>query len=87
MKNINSVLAICVIGMAGWTVAWQTGVWNPAPLDSGNGGVDMAPGAQILGYISAVCYLGYVCVRFMSNASVLFLWFADKFQGTASPDL
>ncbi|OJJ59368.1 hypothetical protein ASPSYDRAFT_149130 [Aspergillus sydowii CBS 593.65] len=58
MKNINSVLAICVIGMAGWTVAWQTGVWNPAPLDSGNGGVDMAPGAQILGYISAVCYLG-----------------------------
>ncbi|BCS24657.1 PQ-loop repeat-containing protein [Aspergillus puulaauensis] len=58
MKNISSVLAICVIGMAGWTVAWQTGVWKPAPLDSGNGGVDMAPGAQVLGYISAVCYLG-----------------------------
>lgn len=63
MKNINSVLAICVIGMAGWTVAWQTGVWKPASPDSGNGGVDMAPGAQVLGYISAVCYLGYVCVR------------------------
>ncbi|OJJ02906.1 hypothetical protein ASPVEDRAFT_703013 [Aspergillus versicolor CBS 583.65] len=58
MKNINSVLAICVIGMAGWTVAWQTGVWKPASPDSGNGGVDMAPGAQVLGYISAVCYLG-----------------------------
>ncbi|KAI9375410.1 PQ loop repeat-domain-containing protein [Aspergillus egyptiacus] len=57
-KNISSVLAICVIGMAGWTVAWQTGVWKPAPLEGGNGGVDMAPGAQVLGYISAVCYLG-----------------------------
>ncbi|KAL4750750.1 hypothetical protein BDW72DRAFT_108548 [Aspergillus terricola var. indicus] len=58
VKNISSVLAICVIGMAGWTVAWQTGVWRPAPLEGGSGGVDMAPGAQVLGYISAVCYLG-----------------------------
>ncbi|KAL4921577.1 PQ loop repeat-domain-containing protein [Aspergillus aurantiobrunneus] len=58
LKNLSSVLAICVIGMAGWTVAWQTGVWKPAPLQVGNGGVDMAPGAQVLGYISAVCYLG-----------------------------
>ncbi|KAL3472761.1 PQ loop repeat-domain-containing protein [Aspergillus californicus] len=57
-KNLSSILAICVIGMAGWTVAWQTGVWKPSPLDGGNGGVDMAPGAQVLGYISAVCYLG-----------------------------
>jgi uncharacterized protein with PQ loop repeat len=55
---MSSVLAICVIGMVGWTFAWQTGVWKPAPLEGGNGGVDMAPGAQILGYISAICYLG-----------------------------
>ncbi|KAL4808502.1 PQ loop repeat-domain-containing protein [Aspergillus unguis] len=58
LKNLSSVLAICVIGMAGWTIAWQTGVWKPAPLEGGNGGVDMAPGAQVLGYISAICYLG-----------------------------
>ncbi|KAL4760774.1 PQ-loop repeat-containing protein [Aspergillus foveolatus] len=58
VKNFSSVLAICVIGMAGWTVAWQTGVWRPAPLGGTSGGVDMAPGAQVLGYISAVCYLG-----------------------------
>ncbi|KAL2864632.1 PQ-loop repeat-containing protein [Aspergillus lucknowensis] len=57
-KNLSSVLAICVIGMAGWTVAWQTGAWKPAPPEGGNGGVDMAPGAQVLGYISAACYLG-----------------------------
>ncbi|KAL4776286.1 PQ loop repeat-domain-containing protein [Aspergillus nidulans var. acristatus] len=58
VKNFSSVLAICVIGMAGWTVAWQTGVWRPAPLGGTSAGVDMAPGAQVLGYISAVCYLG-----------------------------
>ncbi|KAF7128298.1 hypothetical protein CNMCM5793_002840 [Aspergillus hiratsukae] len=57
MKNFSSVLAICVIGMAGWTVAWQSGVWKPAPKER-DGGVDMAAGAQVLGYISAVCYLG-----------------------------
>ncbi|EAL88395.1 hypothetical protein KXW29_002319 [Aspergillus fumigatus] len=57
VKNFSSVLAICVIGMAGWTVAWQTGVWKPAAKER-NGGVDMAAGAQVLGYISAVCYLG-----------------------------
>ncbi|CAK97506.1 hypothetical protein CBS63078_2852 [Aspergillus niger] len=58
VKNFSSVLGICVIGMAGWTVAWRTGVWKPAPVEEGLGGVDMAPGAMVLGYISAVCYLG-----------------------------
>lgn len=62
VKNFSSVLGICVIGMAGWTVAWRTGVWKPAPVEEGLGGVDMAPGAMVLGYISAICYLGYVCV-------------------------
>ncbi|KAA8644808.1 hypothetical protein EYZ11_009332 [Aspergillus tanneri] len=57
VKNLSSVLAICVIGMAGWTVAWQSGVWKPAPQDL-NGGVDMAAGAQLVGYFSAICYLG-----------------------------
>ncbi|PWY76241.1 PQ-loop-domain-containing protein [Aspergillus heteromorphus CBS 117.55] len=57
VKNLSSVLAICVIGMAGWTMAWRTGVWKPAPEEV-DGGVDMAPGAMVLGYISAVCYLG-----------------------------
>ncbi|EAU36208.1 conserved hypothetical protein [Aspergillus terreus NIH2624] len=57
VKNLSSVLAICVIGMAGWTIAWQSGVWKPAPREV-NGGVDMAAGAQVVGYFSALCYLG-----------------------------
>ncbi|OOF97021.1 hypothetical protein ASPCADRAFT_205817 [Aspergillus carbonarius ITEM 5010] len=58
VKNFSSVLGICVIGMAGWTMAWRTGVWKPAPVEEVDGGVDMAPGAMVLGYISAICYLG-----------------------------
>ena len=57
VKNFSSVLGICVIGMVGWTAAWQMGLWKPAAQGE-NGGVDMAAGAQVLGYISAVCYLG-----------------------------
>lgn len=57
VKNISGVLAICVIGIVGWAIAWQSGVWTPAPQEL-DGGVDMAVGAQILGYISAICYLG-----------------------------
>lgn len=59
VKNTISLLAICVVGLVGWTIAWQTGAWKPASQE-GNGGVDMAPGAQVFGYISAVAYLGYV---------------------------
>lgn len=59
VKNSLSLLGICVVGMVGWAVAWQTGIWKPASQDH-NGGVDMAVGAQILGYFSAVAYLGYV---------------------------
>ncbi|KAK8167965.1 PQ loop repeat-domain-containing protein [Phyllosticta citrichinensis] len=57
-KNTLSILAICLAGAAGWAVAWATGVWRPVPLDQDTSGDEMALGAQILGYISAVCYLG-----------------------------
>lgn len=57
VRNTSSTVAIGIIGLAGWAVAWQTGMWKPAPQGQ-NGGVDMAAGAQVMGYVSAVCYLG-----------------------------
>ncbi|KAJ5157457.1 uncharacterized protein N7482_008557 [Penicillium canariense] len=57
LKNFISVLGIFVIGVAGWTMAWQAGMWAPAPQTNSKP-VDMATGGQILGYASAVCYLG-----------------------------
>lgn len=59
VRNTSSCVGICFLGFAGWVIAWQMGVWKPAPQGQ-NGGVDMAAGAQVLGYISALCYLGYV---------------------------
>lgn len=71
-KNTISLLGICVVGLVGWTVAWQTGMWKPAAQGE-NGGVDMAAGAQVLGYFSAVAYLGYVCLQ---------SWFSEDIQLT-----
>lgn len=56
-KNVISVLGIFVVGMAGWTIAWQTGMWVPAPQEN-HSDAGVATGGLVLGYFSAVCYLG-----------------------------
>lgn len=63
LKNVTSVLLICCVGAAGWTLAWKSGAWKPTPLTSDGGGDgeaadDDPAGAQVLGYASALCYLG-----------------------------
>lgn len=57
IKNSLSILGIFVVGMAGWTIAWKTGMWAPAPQKVPKN-TDMATSGQVLGYFSAVCYLG-----------------------------
>ncbi|KAJ5818400.1 hypothetical protein N7474_003991 [Penicillium riverlandense] len=56
-KNFISVLGIFVVGAAGWMIAWRTGMWKPAAQEGGHN-VEKAASGQVLGYISAVCYLG-----------------------------
>lgn len=59
LKNTVSILAILAIGIAGWAIAWQSGIWVPAPVDDSPVSTEeTALGAKILGYISALCYLG-----------------------------
>ncbi|KAJ5130734.1 uncharacterized protein N7515_006773 [Penicillium bovifimosum] len=67
-KNITSVLGIFLIGMAGWAVAWRTGMWEPAPLEN-NHGTEEATGGLVLGYVSAVCYLGARLPQIYKNYS------------------
>lgn len=62
-KNVLSVVAIAVIGAVGWAIAWQMGLWRPVPVSHNGEDGPMAPGAQVLGYFSAICYLGYVIFR------------------------
>lgn len=59
VKNGVSILGTMAAGTAGWAIAWQSGLWRPTPeqLDVIDG-TQIAVGAQVLGYISAVCYLG-----------------------------
>ena len=55
IKNAVSISLVCVAGAAGWAISWKSGVWNPeADGDTKNAAV----GAEVLGYLSAVAYLG-----------------------------
>ncbi len=59
MRNVLSILGVIAVGTAGWAIAWQSGVWTPTPDDGGlMEPTKTALGAKILGYASAVCYLG-----------------------------
>lgn len=59
-KNALGVFLVCLAGTSGWFVAWQTGVWTAAPSEPKINALHTSAGAQILGYVSAVCYLGQV---------------------------
>ncbi|KAF2266598.1 PQ-loop-domain-containing protein [Lojkania enalia] len=67
MKNTLSIIGVCLIGAAGWAIAWKTGVWAPTPAEDGKSDAEMAMGAQILGYVSAVCYLGARIPQIIKN--------------------
>ncbi|KAI9843264.1 MAG: hypothetical protein M1838_002703 [Thelocarpon superellum] len=68
MRNGSTMVMICLAGAAGWFVAWQFGAWNPVPNgDPSDAPTDIALGAQILGYISAVCYLGARIPQIVKN--------------------
>lgn len=62
LKNTLSILAVFAAGTAGWVIAWQSGVWTPTPENGHDTPKmnDVAVGAEVLGYFSAVCYLGLV---------------------------
>ncbi|KAJ5774531.1 hypothetical protein N7457_009427 [Penicillium paradoxum] len=68
VKNFTSVIGIFFIGMVGWTMAWQTGMWAPAPLENNNRS-EQATGGLVLGYFSAVCYLGARLPQIYKNYS------------------
>lgn len=67
LKNTVSILGIIVVGTAGWAIAWKTGAWRPTPTTA-DGDAQRGPvGAEILGYISAVLYLGARIPQIVKN--------------------
>lgn len=60
---------ICAVGAAGWAIAWQTRVWLPVPEGDAAGEEKPTPlGAEIVGYFSAICYLGARVPQIVKNA-------------------
>ena len=58
LKNLVSVFLIICAGTAGWAIAWKVGAWKPTPVADSSMEDDMPVGAEVLGYASAVLYLG-----------------------------
>ena len=67
LKNSLSIVGVCVVGTAGWALAWKTGVWVPQPTHEGTQQKPIALGAEILGYASALCYLGARIPQIIKN--------------------
>ena len=57
LRNSISTVLVILAGGIGWVIAWKLGAWKPTSADTG---LDEHPplGAEILGYLSAVAYLG-----------------------------
>ncbi|CAN9135615.1 unnamed protein product [Alternaria alternata] len=67
VKNALSIVGVCVVGAAGWAIAWKTGVWVPQPQHNTEDASDNPVGAMILGYASAVAYLGARIPQIIKN--------------------
>ncbi|KAK4896398.1 hypothetical protein LTR27_005610 [Elasticomyces elasticus] len=67
-KNTLSVFLILAVGTAGWAIAYKTGAWRPQPTGRHEETDEGTPlGASILGYASAVCYLGARIPQILKN--------------------
>lgn len=92
-KNVLSILGVIVAGAVGWAIAWQSGVWSPTPEEGAGSdpqATEMAVGAQILGYASAVCYLGARIPQIIKNyrekscSGLALLFFLLSLMGNAT---
>jgi len=88
--NTTVILGICVVGAVGWAIAWKSGAWKPTPEGGVTPDSEMAFGAQILGYVSAVCYLGARIPQIFKNykdkscEGLSLLFFMLSLMGNAS---
>lgn len=68
LKNTISIFLVMAAGAAGWAIAWKTGAWRPSAVGGEDGADDATPiGAEVLGYASAVCYLGARIPQIIKN--------------------
>ncbi|KFY08826.1 hypothetical protein V492_05872 [Pseudogymnoascus sp. VKM F-4246] len=68
-RNTWSILMVILVGTAGWAIAYRSGVWRPTPNHPGKapGKDQVAVGASVMGYLSALCYLGARIPQIIKN--------------------
>ena len=67
IKNTVASTLVIMVGVAGWTIAWRTGAWKPTPPESHDYDQNPPIGAEILGYGSAILYLGARIPQIVKN--------------------
>lgn len=68
LKNTVSIFLVMAAGVAGWAIAWKSGAWRPSAVGGEDGSGSGTPiGAEVLGYASAVCYLGARIPQIIKN--------------------
>ena len=69
LLNTGCVIGVCAVGAFGWFLAYASGAWTPVPSgDSSKDDESQAKfGAELLGYLSAVLYLGARIPQIIKN--------------------
>jgi uncharacterized protein with PQ loop repeat len=67
LKNSISIVAIVAAGTVGWALAYKTGAWHPVPLKDPSASQPTPLGASLLGYGSALLYLGARVPQIVKN--------------------
>lgn len=75
LHNTLSLVAVWVVGAAGWFISYKMGAWDVEDglPDGGDNTISQEPQAvigMILGYFSAICYLWYVSSPVVSAHSL-----------------
>ena len=65
IRNVAAILGTCLAGALGWFIAWKTGAWSS--VDDAPDKKSQAMGAQVLGYVSAILYLGARIPQIIQN--------------------
>lgn len=65
MKNMLVIAGTCLAGTIGWFVAWEAGIWKPE--DSASEDLPQKAGAEFLGYLSALLYIGARIPQIIQN--------------------
>lgn len=72
LHNTLSIVAVWVVGAAGWFISYKMGAWDGGSPDVDDGGSSAEMPEKtigmVLGYFSAVCYLWYVWSFFSSRS-------------------